>query len=393
MKNLIRFAVLALSLCLFAMVYYSCSLVPDPPVDDGEEPVEEPETGISSARADSLLNLVSFTSSTKVTGSVPSVANTAVVKINRKDTIYTMPGLSFPIRLSTPNAGIIGGLFVSVKNSTFHYDVELDDTEDSDTVVVVLIGVPEEFTDPYSIPLIIAPYDKNKEPIDTVDTPVKVEEGVSNLCDIYSDYDPNDPLRSFDWIWRWTISFNANDKVTFINSLDREFITNTNQKGCCPNDNIPCPLKVCDPNNPQKCTETYDSEVNASIVYSINGEFFNFYRNGTYERNTYEYIKNFDPVTTDWCNRVTAYNERTSGAFEIGTYTYSGSNITLTSTISHGCDGGGTICGFGTRWGDVRVTCHALQVETPNFDGGGKTVRLYSRGSNVNAENEEYFTE
>jgi hypothetical protein len=373
MKKLSRFAVWALSLCLSAIVYCSCSLIPDPPVDGEEEPVEE----ISSEKADSLLSLLSFTSGTKVTGSVPFVTNTELVKTNSEDTIYSMSGLKMPLRLTNPTGVTVGGWFVAAKNSTFYYDVALDETEGSDTVTIVIIEIPGESTSTYTIPLEITPYDDNKKPIDIIVRELLVEVPEPNKCNIYTNEDPSAPIRSWEWIWSWTLITNSSDEGVFVNAPGYKRVSRQSPTGCCLQQPW-CPQYICDPIS--GCKWVYDSQVDAVTAYSIEHEFYNFYKDGTYERNTNEYKKNFDPIATDWCNKVPGYIEGKNGAHTTGTYTYvPGSKLTLTASKTE-CEDGGNICGYGSRWGDVRVGCYSLIVTIDRLlIENTKEVRLYSR--------------
>lgn len=291
MKSLFPWSEIAILVILPIIFYSSCSRSEEPEIGKDKEPEE-----ISKEGADALLGTLIFANSVKVIGTVPSVANTPILKTNTKDTIYTMPGIKIPIRISHPVSTVIKGIYVAVRNSTFYYDVPIDREEESDTVSVIILDIaPTDSKVPYGIPVKITPYDENKSPIDEIERIISVEEPSGNGCDILvqrpSTLGDTTGTWSPEWFWFATLVFNPNDEITFMNAPGQTFITDTKYEGCC------------DPNRPQgKChplSTTLNAQVNARILYSIQNETFTFFTDGTFARQTHEHKQNFDPQTTD----------------------------------------------------------------------------------------------
>jgi hypothetical protein len=171
MKVKIRWVTLPLVVMVVATIYSSCSVT-----EDENTVPKQPGGEITKEEADAILDGFSFLRSTKVTGSVPSVTGTTVVKMNSSDTLVIIPKVRIPIRFSHPKGVELGGIFISVKNSTFYYDVPISDREDSDTVSVVIFEIDPAKMDGSSkkveylrsFQASIFTYDRNKQPIDSL---------------------------------------------------------------------------------------------------------------------------------------------------------------------------------------------------------------------------------
>ena len=326
--------------------------------------------------ADRISDAFTFNNSQRVTGTVPTVVNTSLVKTNSKDTIYTIPGLKMPLRISHPAAVVINGWFIAVKNSTYYYDVPIHEEEDTDTVSVIILEIdPERVELPYDIPVEITPYDQNKAPVDVIERIVTVEDPTSGGCDILIDGDTVS-TGLLEWRWDWTVVFDSNDEPRFVNAPGRGFGAKQKIGGCC-GDSLVCPQAVYNPIT--KATELiYDAEVSAGTMYSILHELFSFYKDGTFRRITGEHIKNFSDEATNWCAGVPGYNDRKSYAYYFGTHDYVPGNtrISYANTHSH-CQEPGNICGYGSRGGEVTVSCHTMVI-TAGVEGS-KEVRMYLR--------------
>ena len=361
-------------LIVAAMVLFTaCS----DPVDDLENDEDTNIDVLTGDEADRISDSFEFGNSVKVTGTVPTVVNTSLVKTNSKDTIYTIPGLKIPLRISHPAAVVINGWFIAVKNSTYYYDVPIHEEEDSDTVSVVILEIdPEDVELPYDIPVEITPYDQNKVPVDVIERIVTVEDPVSGRCDILIDGDTTN-IGILEWRWHATVVFDSNDEPRFVNAPARVFGASQKIGGCCNEDPLVCPQAVYNPIT--KATDLiYDSEVTAGTTYSIAHELFSFYKDGTFFRLTLERIKNFSYDATDWCNGVPGFNERESVVQYYGTHDYAPGNTSISYANTHSyCDDPNGICGYGSRDGAVTATCH-MMVITAGVEGS-KEVRMYVR--------------
>ncbi len=340
---------------LAALLFSACSepeIAPDDE-DDDDEPLV-----ITPAEADELLERLLFTGSTRVTGPLPSVSNTAVVKNNVKDTIYAMPGVQLPIRLYHSQTGKIKGWYIGVTNSSFYYDVPVEETEAGDSITIIFPEVPES-DEAYSMPLKIIPYDESNQPVDIVEREFTVElpdDGCGLLVK---------PGNNFEWIWNYTYSADPNNKRTFFNFPQRVFATESNPTGCC-NSQAACPAYVCDPNTLQ-CNWVYNSEVTMKTIYSIDAEFLTLYDDGTFFRYTDEHKQNFDPIQTDWCGRIPAYTITDQIVQYEGTHNYVPGRPSMSlTTTSKECDPPDPfgLCGLSTSLlsGEVKVNCHLLVI-------------------------------
>lgn len=381
MKTIQKWNGLLLSIVI--PVILLCAACSDP-LTDTENNGNDTTDILTGDEADRIFDSFKFRNSLKVTGSVPSVLNTSLVRTSSKDTIYTMPGLKIPIRISNSTSVAVGGWYIAVKNSTFYHDITLDDEEDSDTVSVVFVEIdPGDMDVPFSVPVEITPYDENKVPIDIITRIITVEEPSASDCDILVDGDTATFFGPPEWIWYSTVLFDHNDEPIFVNAPAREFGANQEPTGCCA-DAPACPALVRDKINPNKFIYEYDSKVTAHTSYSIDFEFFTFFKNGTFIRVTAEHIKNFDPAATDWCSGIPAYNDRESLVEYFGTHDYApgDSRISYGSNRSVCADPLG-ICGYGSRPGALMHSCH-LMVITAGAEGS-KEVRMYERYSGSDA--------
>src|SRR5688572_19993194 len=152
-----------LSVMLASLFYASCSDPEEeiaPPTQQQQQQQKQEE--IMQADIERFLESLGFTTSSKVIGSAPPVTNTSIIKMDSKDTIYTMPGQKIPVRISHPEAVALQGVYIASKSSTFYLDVPVDEEEDSDSVSVIMIGFPEGEGVPNDVPVEIIPYDQNK---------------------------------------------------------------------------------------------------------------------------------------------------------------------------------------------------------------------------------------
>lgn len=389
MRTTMRWLSAASLIALPLLFLFCCS---DP---DEEEikvpPIEEEEEEVTPEEADDLLNAFSFFSSSKVTGNVPLVDNTSIIKSDSKDTIYVLPGVKHILRLSHPQSVVINGIFMAAQGSSFYYDVPVQEEEDSDTVSVFLFEIePENLDGAVNVPVEITPYDANKQAIDIIERIITVEESSQNACDILTDGDTT--MRAYEpideWLWKWTVLLDPSGQPTFINGPGRVFSSlQKDIAGCC---NIGCPAYVVDPNT-QQGEWVFDSFVDAGTYYSIEAEFFRFYKNGTFYRFTSESEKNFDPLSTDWCAGIPVFREGKDFVHYYGTHNYvSGdSDISYVTTRSVCADPLG-LCGYGSRGGQVKFSCHAMMIIAGVE--GQQELRFYRRnyGTPVGPGSESY---
>ncbi|HET6542793.1 MAG TPA: hypothetical protein VFG46_20040 [Chryseolinea sp.] len=362
---------------LASLFYASCSDPEEEIATPTQQQQQQEQEEIPQADIESFLESLGFTNSSKVIGSAPTVTNTSIIKMDSKDTIYTMPGQKIPVRISHPEAIALHGVYIASKNSTFYLDVPLDEEEDSDTVSVIIIEFPEDDDVPNDVPLEIIPYDQSKNPVDIVERIITIEEQKNGGCDFLKDGDTTS-IGPPEWKWHYTVVFDHNGDPKFVNAPGRVFAANQEPTGCC-EDGTVCPILKKDPvTNTWKYE--YNSKVKAQTSYSIEFEFFTFFKDGTFRRSTMENIRNFNAQTTDWCGHIPAYNTRDSYVDYYGTHDYvpGDTNIRYITTRS-ACDDPNGICGYGSRPGDLKFSCHTMTI-TAGVEGT-REERMYRRHS------------
>jgi hypothetical protein len=349
---------------LFLLLAGSCSKLNENPQDKNpnENPGPDP---------DALLETLLFARATRVTGTVPAVANTSLLKTNTRDTIYALTGFKIPIRVSHPETISLKGIYVALQQGTFYYDVPIELEEESDTVSVIFLEVdPGDTQQEYTLPVELIPYDVSNTPVDKIGRIIKIEPPSGNGCDILvqrpATLGDTSGIWSPEWFWFATMVFNPNGEVTFLNAPGNAFITQTTYQGCC------------DPNRPQgKChplSTTLNATANARIAYTIESETFAFFTGGTFVRQTHERKQNFNPQTTDWCAGTAGYTLADDVVTYFGRHDYVPGNKNISYGTTHAsCD----LCGYGSRGGALTHSCHMLVITRgAEFS---KEVRIYVR--------------
>jgi hypothetical protein len=363
---------------LASLFYASCS---DPEEEVAATPTPQQQQNkheeITPAEVDTFLESLGFTTSSKIMGSAPTVTNTSIIKMDSRDTIYTMPGQKIPVRISHPEAVALQGVYIAGKNSTFYLDVPLGEEEDSDTVSVIVIEFPEDEDVPNDVPLEIIPYDQSKNPVDIVQRIITIEKPQNGSCDFLKDGDTTS-IGPPEWVWHYTVVFDHNGDPKFVNAPGRVFAASQEPTGCCA-DAPACPVLKKDPiTNTWKYE--YDSKVMAETSYSIELEFFTFFRDGTFRRSTLENIRNFNPETTDWCAKIPGYSVRESHVDYYGTHDYAPGDTNISyKTTRVACDDKLGICGYGSRPGALAFSCHTMTI-TAGVEGT-REERMYRRHS------------
>lgn len=363
----------AMAMLLFVV---SCS---DPAEEEMTPPGEEEEAELKPEDADPIMNAFSFTSATKINGKVPEVDNTSLIKMAGGDTLYAMAGVNNIIRISHPASKLLSGIFMAVEGSTFYYEVEKDDEEQSDTVSVVMIGFdPEEVDGTAHVPIQLTAYDENKQPIDIIERILTIEDPSDPNpagCGLLEDGDTTYvQVLSGGWIWEWTVVLDYNDQPVVINAPLRSYITEQTHYGCC--EESACPALVIDPNT-HIAEWKYDSEMSIVTRYAIEREYFNFFQNGTFHRFTWEFQSALDPEATDYCTGQPAMVNRREDVYYYGVHDYVEGNTRISYAITHADCEDQSFCGYGSRGGQVTVTCHNLLITAGTE--GQKEMRMYRR--------------
>lgn len=351
--------------------------------EDDENKVTTPEG------ADAQLASFSFTSSTKVTGSVPTVVNSSLVKTNAGDTLYVLAGVPNMLRLSHPPSRPASGVFITVKGATYYYDVPIDDKEDSDSVSTIVYEVdPEEVAETgNNVQTQVTVYDENKQPIDIIERIVLVEkpDNRTSGCDITQPGDTTFSQTIYGgWRWESTILYGYDGKPLSMHAPGRIYKIEQQHSGCC--DESACPALVVNPQT-QILEWVYDSEFEVRVTYSISWEHFFFYNNGRFHRITHETQTNVNAEYTDWCNGIPAIDQTHDVVHYYGTHDYEPGDTRISyGTTRARCKDPLGLCGYGSRGGDLTIGCDTMVI-TAGVEGQ-KEVRTYRKFGDVIADGE-----
>ncbi|WP_276374587.1 hypothetical protein [Chryseolinea sp. H1M3-3] len=368
----------AARLSVLALLFLFCC---SDPAEDEVTPKEEEETEeeFSPEDADAVLEAFSFTEVTKVIGSVPTVANTSLIKTSSKDTIYTIPGIKDLIRISHPESRPVKGIFFAAKGSSFYYDVRIDTEEKSDTVSVIIFEIdPEKIEEEISsgaveVPIEITAYDDNGQPIDIIERILTVENPSVDSCNILEH----------SWHWEWSVILNMKDSLVNLNARGETYPNNFTFKDCC--------LNTYCPKYDANQQPYYDVEIPISLFYSIAYEWFEFYSDGLFYRETLErtsYISNpgEDPATFDPCTWQPKIDTKSELVSYYGTHDYVPGDTNIAYRITDDSCGDNFGCGYASRGGQLTTSCHSMFIM--HGTEGQKSIRMYTRSTAGQFENE-----
>lgn len=366
--------VMFLAITTFAM----CSDPTEEDVAPKEE--EENEEEVTPEDTDAILERFSFTTATKITGSVPVVTNTSLTRTSSKDTIYTVPGIKDLIRISHPESRPVKGIYFAAQGSSFYYDISVDTEEKSDTVAVILFEIePDELEISVDLPVEITAYDDNNQPIDIIERIITVENPSDNGCNILEH----------TWNWEWSVILNANDQLVNLNACGETYPNDFTFTDCCQGSFCP----HYDANN----EPYYDVEIPISLYYSIAYEWFEFYSDGLFQRETMErssYISNpgedndldNNPATFDPCDWEPVISVLGEAVSYYGTHDYVPGNTSISYSITDDSCGDDFGCGYGSRGGQLITSCHSMFIV--NGTEGQRSVRMYTKDTSGKFEDE-----
>ncbi len=188
--------------CLGALV--SCETEEPDPQNNNTGNTEE-ENPADDFTGDELAGFRALPGADKITGSLPQAPDFQL-KINVKDTIVVMKGL-YGVRIVVRHNGVqdISGFYVAVENSSFYYDVPVEDSQAADSTDVFYIDITddESIEYPFTISVIIQPHNPAGEPLDQFEREVEaIDPGSGTGCPITVPYLGNTADLSYGaWIW------------------------------------------------------------------------------------------------------------------------------------------------------------------------------------------------
>jgi hypothetical protein len=368
----------AARLSVLALLFLFCC---SDPAEEEVAPKEENENEneFTHADADAVLEAFSFNTATKLTGSVPAVTNSSLIKTSSKDTIYTIPGITNLIRISHPKSRPIKGIFFAAAGSSYYYDVHIDTEEKSDTVSVIIfeidpVKIEEEISSGAAeVPIEITAYDDNGQAIDIIERILTVENPSKDSCNILEH----------SWFWEWSVILNMNDSLVNLNASGETYPNNFTFKDCCLGTNCP----KYDANQ----QPVYDVEIPISLFYSIAYEWFEFYSDGLFYRETLErssFISNpgEDPATFDPCTWTPVISTKSDLVSYYGTHDYMPGDANIAYKITDTSCGDNFGCGYGSRGGQLKTSCHSMFIM--HGTEGQKSIRMYTRSTSGQFEDE-----
>jgi hypothetical protein len=362
---------------VFALLFVFCC---SDPVEETVTPPgnnEEDEEETTPENVDDILGSFLFTGGTKVTGSLPTVANTSLIRTNSRDTIYTIPGIKDMMRISHPVGRFIKGIYIAAQGSSFYYDVPVTLEEESDTVSIVSYEFDnEEMEEPVQVPIDIVAYDEADQPIDVIERIITIEDPDHNNCSILQDGDTSNTDNMHGWDWKWSVILDMNDQLVNINAPGLTYTNDFNYQACCKGS--ACPALIYE--NGQLKEIKYDREFPVSTYYTIGVEWFEFYRDGTFYRYTAESSSAISNASdsTDWCVESPIVTVTLDEVFYYGTHDYEPGNTSISYGTTHSrCDDPLGLCGYGSSGGLLTETCHTMFIIS-NLEGQ-KSVRKYTR--------------
>lgn len=362
---------------LLLLLLFCCS-------NPDEEDITPPTQGgqpLTPAEADAALESFQFSSSKKINGSVPTVANTSLVKTDNGDTIYVLPGIKNIIQVSHPEGRPIKGVYFAASGSAFYYDVPAlaEQKEESDTISLIIFEIdPDDLDGTLHVPIEITPYDESEQPIDILERIITVEDpsDKSKGCSILQSGDTTtaDGFSNTAWSWRWSMILDMNDQIVNMTIRGKPHRNDFTYQGCCKG--TACPTQYLE-GGIRKWK--YDKEFDLHTVYTIAYEIFQFYKNGTFYRRTNEissYLSNADD-DTDWCTVEPVISDRFQAVDYYGTHDYAPGDARIFYSNTHTSCAASSMCGYASSGGDVTATCNSMIISSTIE--GQRSIRLYSK--------------
>lgn len=387
-----------------------------------EDPVVAPEQKLPSGNLtveeiDSLSDHMRFVGSTIEQGNSPSAPGGSGLKISIQDTLHLIPGIPVAVKFLHDDISNVAGAYVQLHSysastntvvyGTYHFDVpELSETEENDTISVVMIGFdPEEFELPLPLNITITPYDEDGQPLDQTETPVVVEDPANaDVCGLvkpgtYWEWEHSYVL-NLDYIHTW-ININpaypalpdSTSVYAYYYAPEKLWGGNQMVKGCCYN-GISSYSANClnTPNERSLPFPTYYQQAYESIEFNSDG---------TFRRVTRENSANPVPDESDFCGGIVGVVDVDSNNGEHkGNWTLS-QDVTITiqhiyeeevRTVDFLQMGGTSSSGGG--WGNpggavIRLSCSQLMLLQPSGEGDNSGLwKIYKR---VEGDGEKWF--
>lgn len=365
MKRVIYFWTVVLIGALFT--FNACQTDPEDinPGDDenNENPIDENPHDVNK-----LTGSLVFPGANLISGQIPSVTGNADFKINQ-DTIFWVEGIKKRIRLRYPEMynGMLTSILFQVKNADHYFELELEESESSDTVAVFYFDFnPTDWELPLSFKVDIALKDETGVIVDEFpERPVEIEKPGDFGCSPFGDR----------WDWLYTVVDGVLNRAEGYPQS-----TPGTVKGCC----------VEGVSYYGNCIDTPSEGVVDYEAFNLQDfEYVKFFDGGDLAGELHEIIRNVNPVTSDFCSNTAGYNDRNVHNIFTGKYTFNQQTGKISLTNMEGqyetVTIGSTVYEvplplyFGNFGNVEMISCHFL-VDRSNVEGMGME-RVFERRS------------
>lgn len=288
------------------------------------------------------------------------VAPDSQLKMNFKDTIYVVKGLTYGARVVVRHDGMydITGFYVTVPNDSSYYDIPVEEAEaqDSSDVIYIHAALPEnnKYDYLFTIPLIIQSHGPGGDPIDEFNKWVTIE-------DSEQDHEcPITVLRDPPWEWEFTLGNNYAGEVQ-IDAPGLKKISSYQTGGCC-NDGGTSTTVANDPYCTQNSVNFRPIDVEHYFQWDF--DLLYLYEDGTFKHYNASRQTNYRPSLSDFCNNIAAYDHVSNEFTKYGTHDFSpaADHLNITYNVADP-----PVFGKIIGSGEIIYTCHSL-ILTVGFE-------------------------
>ena len=306
---------LKMCLLLVLALSFSCETDPEPEKDANNG---NGGTGGDVITGDTPSEFLVLKGANKVSGEVSAAPN-LLLKLNSKDTIYVLKGaeVGTPLVIKHDGMHLVSGIYISVDNSSFYYDVPVPDeaVQDSSSSIFINTNIPENINGnfPLSIPITIQPHDPSGQPLDEFIRVLTVEDPDANdKCSITTPFTTDTTDLSGGFVWLFTSGIDQIKDTTFYEEVPGMKKVSRYQTGGCCNDDGKSTTVANDPyctakffnGEPNPRWRSIDVEHYFTWVYDIVW----FYDNGTFAQDNLSMQTSYRPSKSDFCKGEPGYD-------------------------------------------------------------------------------------
>lgn len=289
--------------------------------DQGND-TDDPGTPGNTNDPDRFAEYLVLTDASKLSGALPTAPDLGL-KISVKDTLFLVKDFPYGARVVVRHDGQhdISGFYVGVSNSSFYYDVPVDEREAQDSTDVIYINLAAPDGDdvdyPLAIPIKIIPHGPDGSPLDEFEKVAIVEDPATSNCPITIPSDPQ-PVH---WVWEFTVGLDFSGQVFQVDAPGLKQINRYQTGGCCNADgtsstvaNDPTCFSEFSDGTPNPRWRTIDVE----HYFTWGFDLLWLFDDRTFHQWNHSHQTNYRPSKSDFCKNVAAYD------FEVGSFDKTG---------------------------------------------------------------------